>query len=69
MTNMPNKDQVPLWLIVLGVLAGGAALAHLMTQKRSRTYSCYNCDRPVTEGMARCPNCGVVFDWSQPHHA
>jgi len=62
---MAKNDDLPWWLIGLGLLAGGGALAALMANNRTKPqlYSCYQCGTSVSFGMPTCPNCGAQFVW------
>jgi hypothetical protein len=65
---MADRDDIPAWLVVLGVLAGGAVLAALLAgaRREPNRFACYQCGEAVSEGAARCPHCGARFDWTRP---
>ena len=67
---MANNNDLPWWLLGLGVLGGGFVLAGLLAKDRERIesenanrYSCYQCNETVVRGMQRCPHCQAPFDW------
>jgi hypothetical protein len=65
---MPKRnDELPWWLVALGVAGGGFALAALLAEanKPPSVFQCWNCGTHVNRGAARCPACGVTFDWNR----
>ncbi len=59
-----DGQKVPLWLLLLGIVGGGFALAALLDSDNKR-YVCYNCGKTVKPGDDYCPHCGVELEWSR----